>query len=471
MKRTAHQIAPLLLVTMMLASGLSFAFQDQDVEIRPGDTVDWHVIQEGETLINITAKYLGIGSLWRENLRLNPNITDPRRLRPGMRIRVIINRELPPSTAEVIQVKRMVEHRQEPQTWQPTHVGNRLKEKNTVRTAANSSAELRFDDNSRLNITEESMVFLERVGTTLRGINRQAVEIKQGQADLFAQLARPDRSDIEILVGDVVAQPKVDANGVARTRSRLQTSGNAEVMVYNGQTDVAAAGARVSVPPGMGTVVEPGQAPQPPEKLLPKVGLNAPARNAQLAFANPVLRWQAVNNAVSYTLEICEDADCSALILRESGLTETQLAVDPLPVQSLYWRVTATATSGLDGFPGNTRALVITSDQIDRVAPFCTAYIVGLGIAQAADQVILGQGGGLALAATDDVAGVARIEYRWNSNPWQTYSGDVLTLPENVDQAALAFRAWDHLDREGTTQELRVSRDTKAPAAPALDKP
>ncbi|MEM8961579.1 MAG: LysM domain-containing protein [Acidobacteriota bacterium] len=68
------------------------------------DKIDWHVVQPGETLQGITESYLGTFRLWRENWKLNPDIQNPNRLSPGQRIRVIVERTLPPGGAEIEEV-------------------------------------------------------------------------------------------------------------------------------------------------------------------------------------------------------------------------------------------------------------------------------------------------------------------------------------------------------------------------------
>ena len=77
-------------VALIAGPGVASTSAQELVEPRPGDRVEWHTVQSGETLSAITKSYLGVADLWPENARLNPSIGEPDRLRIGQRIRVII---------------------------------------------------------------------------------------------------------------------------------------------------------------------------------------------------------------------------------------------------------------------------------------------------------------------------------------------------------------------------------------------
>jgi len=306
------------------------------------DTIGWHVVKEGETLESITRRYLGTSEGWRENWKLNPQLASPHRLLPGQRIRVILARTLPARFARIDRVSRHVERKPEPDPWTTAKAGDRLAERHGLQTYRASSAELRFEDDTQLTLTEESLIFLRSTQTTQKR-DRTEIEIIDGNADLDKK--RTQRAhDIEIIVGSVVAKPE---DAAARARFR-KDAGKGNVMSYRGGTSVASAGASVDVKEGMGVSVPEGQRPPKPEKLLPAPSIAA----IDVAVPRPLLRWPAVAGASTYSVEICGDASCGAVIARVAGLAATEWkAPEALSAGSMHWRVTARSASGLDGYP------------------------------------------------------------------------------------------------------------------------
>jgi LysM repeat protein len=308
------------------------------------DTIGWHVVKNGETLQGITARYLGTSAAWQANWKLNPGLKNPHRLTPGQRIRVIVARTLPAQSALVQRVARHVEKKPEPQPWTRASAGDRLVERDGVHTFEASSAELRFDDDTLLTLTEQSLVFLRPAKPVTPQRDLSAIEIVDGHADLEKPAKTKRAHDIEIIVGSTVAK----ANDPA-AKARFRNAGkSAQVMSYRGATAVASAGAEVKVPGGMGVSVPDGEKPPAPEKLL-----GAPAVDARnVSVPRPSLQWAALQDAKSYTVEVCRDRGCAEMIARATNVAATSWRPnDALPAGSLFYRVTGRSASGLDGYP------------------------------------------------------------------------------------------------------------------------
>src|SRR5690606_27210685 len=106
----------------------------------------------------------------------------------------------------------------------------------------------------------------------------------------------------------------------------------------------------------------------PPEKLLPAPVISE--SSVRWNYSNGVLRWEAVEGAAGYRVEICADAACTDL--REtasvpSGALRHQ--VQPLPLGDSHWRVLALSASGLDGYASATARITVDDAAPDLHGP------------------------------------------------------------------------------------------------------
>lgn len=357
--------ATILTILGLLAATTVFA--QSAPQARPGDTVAWHVVKQGETLSSITRHYLGDSTFWPENHRLNPAVKDPNKLTPGQRVLVITAREIAARRAKVDQLSRKVEKKLQQESWLSAKVGDQLVEREGLRTYEESSAQLGLDDGSRLQVTENSIVFLREYKASLRKVDRSQIEVIEGGVDLALTPARTRaKRDVEILIGDVRARPTA-TNATSESRARKdQETKSAKLMVYSGATEVEAGGVKLQVPKGMGTSVAEGAAPSAPEKLLAAPALLAPAPGAETRGSTE-LSWSPVAKAQSYIVEVCRDAACAQLAARQAGIEGTRTSVASLPSGDLHWRVTARSKAGLDGYPSKTREVAVVRVVTGRV--------------------------------------------------------------------------------------------------------
>jgi hypothetical protein len=438
----------LALAALVLGAAAGFAAEPP----APPLSVGWHVVAPGETLEGITERYLGDPNRWPENHKLNPGIQNPHKLTPGQRIRILLPA---PRAAELKKLERKVETKPDPQPWSPAHVGARLKERDGIRTFQQSSAELAFDDGGSLVLNENSLVFLRETELRETRVKRDTLEVIEGEADLAVRAAPKGHGrEIEIVMGNSKASQKSGAEG-AQTRARLAKAGDAQLMVYRGQTDVEAAGKRVAVAKGMGTSVPKDGPPREPEKLLAAPGTGGPLT---FDYANPRLTWKPVEGATAYTVEVCRDASCGQLLARATSLKETAWSAEPLPAGEHRWRVTAVSASGLDGYASEAAPLTIRSERADLEPPAVVAVpLGGTGASATEEGLEIGPDGRVALEARDDVSGVAWIRYRWDGGAWQTYDGGPLSPPDGASHR-LDFEATDHAGRTSRTHSLKLER-------------
>ena len=309
-----------------------------------------YVVQQGDTLESIALRFLGASGRWKEIQVVNPSITNPHFITPGSKIK-IAPKTVAAKRATIHQVFRQVERMPFPQPWTPASVGGVLQERDGVRTFEKSSSELRFDNDSRMIISEESVVFLRETEKVAENVSRKSIEIRAGQADLdVKQKAGGPANAIEFQIGNTTGTARPGALGAGASRARRASDGGSRVMVYDGQSDVTAAGQVVAVASGMGLAVTTDGRTNGPEKLLVAPKPLTPNDSQSFDFSNPTFDWEPVGRAETYTVEVCRDVECGQLVDRAAGVKMTRWTPRVLPMGMLYWRVNAVSVSGLDGF-------------------------------------------------------------------------------------------------------------------------
>jgi len=432
----------------------------------------WHVVRPGDTLEGLAARFLGSSELWRELHMLNPLVQDPDVLFPGQRLRIFLERPTAQPSAQVMAIARDVRELPSPVPWRPASEGDVLLERDALRTAQSASARLRFDDDATVTLSEDSLVFIRRSAPATSPVPRKEIEIELGQADIETAPAKPGAAGhqgeagsdaIEVVVAGARSLASAAGGRMLSTRSRRATGDTAQFMVFTGKSTVSAAGASIEVPAGSGTSVPPKAKPGPVEPLLRAPSGLRPEDEEELAKSNPELSWNTVPGAAHYTVEVCRDAVCGALVDRIQNVIQSPLLL-PTDRESLagtlYWRVTAVAPSGLDGFPSATSRFSAV-DALTSRAPV-------LALESAAGEVLAAES---CLAARPEVV-VHAAERSRPERPWRLLLDGRETGREEFRALALAGRhevAARVTDARGRTSDSPTIAFTVDAAAPWVD--
>lgn len=444
-------------------------------------TEGFYIVRTGDTLESLAQRFLGDSQRWREIWRLNSDVENPHFVRPGQRLRILVDR-LPDDAALVAETSNRVENQMVPLPWADATRGDVLRWRDSLRTFVASSASLRFSDESELLVSEESLLFLDPTGPR-RERNEPAaaseeadrIEIVVGQADLVAKPSgqAPEASTlgIELVLGDTVLKPQPADDGALETRARRPEGGGAKLMVYSGEGAVEAAGATVELSQGTGSAVDEGEPPGPPEKLLDAPGLDTPAAGARLATPRPRFAWSAIDSAAGYVIEVCRDPSCAQLVARTTDLTDTTWRPSTaLPVAELHWRVTARSASGLDGYPTPARALSVTAATEDTTAPVGRVVARGRLLPPRSglnERWILAPDAELVAEVDDseaDASGVASWALELDGEPVDGagIDGETAIVPPPGPHDA-TLRAIDAAENESTSEPLRILVDDQPP--------
>jgi hypothetical protein len=321
-----------------------------DAQTLPIPASGRYTVQVGDTLESIAQKFLGSSNRWSEIVSANPDIKNPHFITPGTEIRIVAGRSVAAKRATIEQVFRQVEQMPFPRPWTPASVGGVLQERDGIRTFEKSSSELKFDNQTRMVLSEESMVFLREAPPTPENVSRKSIEIRAGQADLDVRGGSPTDNGIEFHIGGTVGTTRPGSALKGESRARRAADGGSRVMVYGGEGEISASGRSVAVPSGMGIAVASDGRTNGPERLLTAPKALSPNESQSFDYSNPTFDWEPVANAQSYTVEVCRDTGCGQLVDRASGIRMSRWTPRVLPIGDLYWRVNAVSPSGLDGY-------------------------------------------------------------------------------------------------------------------------
>lgn len=415
-------------------------------------------MRPGESLWSIAERYLGAEKRWPELHALNSDIVDPHRIAPGQRVRVRVVGEHAIDLAKVVTISRKVEELLTPHPWLPSAEDDLLNPRDGMRTFENASTELLFADDTRLVISEDSLVFLGHAGRVERKVRRDEIEIVVGQADIEGGANANER---QLVAGGSRLKPRVDATGRSQARFRRPEAGGAQVMIYAGDSVVESGGVAQPVAAGMGTQMQDGEQPGEPEELLPAAQPRGPAAGSEWSIGEPPFSWSTVEAAASYIVEVCLDVRCGALIERRTELAQTTARLAPLAPGSYYWRVTAVSASGLDGYSSTPALFTILAAGSDDQPPKISVAFTGTQIER--DGVLyLGADATLDVDVTDAGSGVEKA--------WAELDGSRVELPAIESGWAVgAHQLVIHAsDRSGNSNQSAAVRFVFDPDPPEI---
>lgn len=245
--------------------------------------------------------------------------------------------------AKLIDKRGRVERRQPGAVvWKDAKLKAMLNERDKLRTLSASSAEILFRDESRLRMDENSQLVIKRMRAN-RLEHRQQAKVSLIAGDIFAVLGgnqRRDKFDVEI--------PEVQLAGDSRDFFVQRQGEKTRLANYEGQLQVVSKETQVTLDENEGVGVQKGaltekrQLLPPPRNLVPT--------DATLVYAPQVeLSWDPVDGAVSYWLEVSDNAAFKGIVAQTRDLAEPRDKIDGLPEGNYFWRVSA---MDADGFPG-----------------------------------------------------------------------------------------------------------------------
>ncbi len=305
---------------------------------------EWvYAARPGDNLWNLADKHLKAGFRYTERLRRLNNIADPLHILPGTHIRFPVDwLKIQPATATLADFRGQVavEHDGE---RRPAGRDVTLAAGDRVFTGADSTATIRYADGSLTYLKADTTLefdSLSAYGETGMVDSRMRVQTGRTENDVRPQRGGGARFRISTPAAIAAVRGtdfRVSANPQGDTRSE----------VTEGRIDFAAAGKRVTIPKGFGTLVAKGEPPAPPVPLLPAPDLaTLPPLSRDI---NIPFDWPALTGAAAYRIQFFLDPAHTRL-LQERKVT-THRPVVAAPPDGDYWlRIRGIDENGLEGF-------------------------------------------------------------------------------------------------------------------------
>lgn len=337
-------------------------------------TTTEYQVRPGDTCRGIAARFYGDADEYVRIHELNPELGPmPHHLEPGLRLRL----ERPEPPAELAVVYRRVERRDPAaSTFEAARAGQPLDRGTQVRTHDESSATIRFSDRAEVEIRERTLVIvyggerrLAQRPVTRAELESGALRSRLGELAGRRPLEIETPSALASLDGDAVVSVGEDGS------SRVANHGRREATVEAG-------GTTMRLPAGTGTVVQRGEAPSRPRRLLPAPGWRADRSGPVIGFygRGAVLSggWEPVDGAERYRVEIARRPNGDELLTTlELGGRARRFEAGGLPEGTVYVSVASIDATGLEGQRSPWRAFGVRLARL--VEPGGTTAALGEG--------------------------------------------------------------------------------------------
>ncbi|MCK6615531.1 MAG: FecR domain-containing protein [Ignavibacteriaceae bacterium] len=226
--------------------------------------------------------------------------------------------------------------------WKDAPVRSKLFENDRLRTLSNSFAEILFQDNSKIKLSENSQLVIQKARVDLLQ-NKSESEVKLEKGNAFAFLSgKSPKKDFKVSVPG--AETEVNSKAFFLKKEEKST----KIANYDGEIALKGKGKSVVVKENQGSTVSDNGSVSDPKNLLPSPGIKFPENNAKYLADTISFAWNPVTGARRYWFQLATDKDFNNPVFTSKTLTVTsyKLTLEP---GVYYWQVSA---EDADGFPG-----------------------------------------------------------------------------------------------------------------------
>jgi len=226
--------------------------------------------------------------------------------------------------------------------WKDAPVRSKLFENDRLRTLSNSFAEILFQDNSKIKLSENSQLVIQKARVDLLQ-NKSESEVKLEKGNAFAFLSgKSPKKDFKVSV--LGAETEVNSKAFFLQKEEKST----KIANYDGEISLKGKGKSVVVKENQGSTVTDNGNVSDPKNLLPPPGIRFPENNTKQLSDTITFEWTQVTGARRYWFQIAYDKDFNKPVFNSKNIAGTtqKLLLEP---GIYYWQVAAEDT---EGFPG-----------------------------------------------------------------------------------------------------------------------
>ncbi len=225
-------------------------------------------------------------------------------------------------------------------TWVDADYHTTLDKGDLVQTGSDGAARITFADGTEYTVNKDTLITVEE-NTVTRDHSNTAVRINTGAVDLATPTWTLRDAQAAVSVEDATAYMKQNSRATVKNDPNKNEH---EIVVANGGAEVKRGNETIELTQWEKASFPTGGATQTSNVLAPP-GLVSPLNLAPIIAENPKtapvrFEWQAVNEAVSYTLRISSTTMFTKLV-KQVTVSGTSAEVTGLEAGDYFWNVTA----------------------------------------------------------------------------------------------------------------------------------
>ena len=239
--------------------------------------------------------------------------------------------------------------------WQSAEEGNLLFDRDAVQTLKRSAAEIKFDENTSLNMGPQSLIIIKRLSQdSRRHEKRSFMVLVDGELRGMLAPSGPDSVYLEIDTpgAKLRTQSGAESDGPVDFKLSVNDDQSSTIAVYKGSAEITAQGKTVTVNANQSTVVELNQAPRDPRDLPRALMLKAPTNRKKYYYRDlpPKIQfaWQAYPGATAYHLVLARDPYFRDIVT-DDQFTASRFSHGNLQKGVYHWKVSAMQDT-IEGF-------------------------------------------------------------------------------------------------------------------------